>query len=280
MQTPGHLFFCFAICLALCLIAAGCTGLAGAPENEATVVLQPNAPGLPLTGIWNIVLEKTGATNETAVLNSADLMIGADGEMERMSLEFWDGSEGNADLVHVDLSFFPDRAGKISWSRAASESVPVSLHPLDVLGELEQVDFADLHLGKKGLWIEVSGSRGSIGYGGGDYDLALLENGTFTPLREVRFAGDVQGCPITIMGRDGQGGNVTITETRDFLFWRDVRTSTTYQEPDPERENIVAFVPESLAMADHLSLQPFIPQRDGSSQVHPLSPPACRSASG
>ncbi|WP_342676780.1 hypothetical protein [Methanofollis sp. UBA420] len=252
MQTPGPLFFCFATSLALCLIATGCTGLAGAPENEATVILQPNALGLPLTGIWNIVLEKTGATNETAVLNSADLMIGAGGELERMIIEFWDGSEGNADLVYVDLSFSPDRAGKISWSRAASESVPVSLHPLDVLGELEEVDFADLHLGSEGLWIGVSGMCGPVRYGGGDYDLALLENGTFTPLREVRFVGDVQACPINILGRGGQGGNVTITETRDFLFWRDVRTSTTYEEPDPERENIVAFVPESLAMADEV----------------------------
>ncbi|QSZ68051.1 hypothetical protein RJ40_11375 [Methanofollis aquaemaris] len=252
MQSSRLLYVCSALALALCLIAAGCTGLAGAPENEATVVLQPNAFGLPLGEIWTIILEKTGATNETAVLNSADLVIGADGELERMTIEFWDEKEGGANLVHVDLSFFPDRPGKISWSRAASETVPVSLHPLDVLGELEEVDFADLHLGKEGLWIMVSGSRGSIGYGGGDYDLALLENGTFTPLGEVHFAGDVQACPISILGRGGQGGNVTITETRDFLFWHDERTSTTYEEPDPERENIIAFVPESISMADEV----------------------------
>jgi hypothetical protein len=250
MQSPALLYLCSV--LALSLITTGCTGLAAAPENEATVILQPNALGLPLTGIWNIVLEKTGATNETAVLNSADVMIGAGGELERMNIEFWDGSEDDADLVHVDLSFFPDWPGRISWMRAKAETVPVSLHPLDVLGELEQVDFADLHLGKKGLWIGVSGTRGSIRYGGGDYDLALLENGTFTPLREVHFVGDVQGCPIGILGRGGQGGNVTITETRDFLFWHEVRTYTTCEEPDPERENLIAFVPKSLAVADEV----------------------------
>ncbi|MBP2144801.1 hypothetical protein J2129_000255 [Methanofollis sp. W23] len=250
MESSRILYVCSALALALCLIAAGCTGLAGAPDHKETIILQPNALGLPFTEIWNTILEKTGATNETAVLNSADIMIGVDGSLEWLSLEFWDENEDGADLVHVDLSFSPDRSGTISWSRAISETVPVSLHPLDVLGELEQVDFADLHLGTEGLWIEVSGTRGSIGYGNGNYDLVLLENGTFTPLREVWFTPDVQGCPIGIYGRGGQGGNVTITETSDFLFWHEEKTYTTYEEPDPERENIIVFVPESLAMAD------------------------------
>lgn len=256
MESSSLLCVSSALILALCLIAAGCTGLAAAPDHKESVILQPNALSLPLTEIWNIVLEKTGATNETAVLNSADVMIGGDGSLEWLSLEFWDGTEDNSDFIAVGLTFSPDRPGSIAWSRippeSETETVPVSLHPFDIFGELEQVDFADLHLGTEGLWIEVSGMRGSTRYVDGNYDLVLLENGTFTPLSEVRFVGDVQGCPIGIYGRGGQGGNVTITETSDFLFWHEERTYTTYEEPDPERENIIAFVPESLAMADEV----------------------------
>lgn len=209
MESSSLLCISSALILALCLITTGCTGLAAAPENQATAILQPNALGLPLTEIWNIVLEKTGATNETAVLNSADIMIGADGSLEWLSLEFWDGAEDNSDFIAVDLTFSTDRPGSIAWSRippaSETETVPVSLHPFDVLSELEQVDFADLHLGTEGLWIEVSGTRGPIGYGNGNYDLVLLENGTFTPLSEVRFVGDVQGSPIGIYGRGRPG---------------------------------------------------------------------------
>ncbi|WP_440953834.1 hypothetical protein ACSAZK_08985 [Methanosarcina sp. Mfa9] len=218
------------------LISAGCT------ENTLeTVALTPEPYELPLSELWALTVNETGVENETAVFSNLRVRIGSEGVPEHILLEFWGERRDRWNFFHVDVN----SEGAVSWySSESTDSFQEAPHPLELLGEFEEIRLRELTFGKEGLYIEVDKGLRAIYDGRLNNDIFVLKNGSLLPLELVRFPSPKPRYPVTI-GKRGYH-NVLIkenktTEESDIIFL-----------PGKEAPSFTVFTEESLSKAEML----------------------------
>lgn len=196
---------------------------------------------LPLSELWALTVNETGVENKTAAFSILRVRIGPEGSPEHILLEFWGERRGRWNFFHVEVN----SRGAVSWySRESTDSSREAPHPLELLGEFEEIRLRELTFGKEGLYIEVDKGLRAIYEGRLNNDIFVLKDGSLIPLELVRFSSAKPRYPVTI-GKMGYH-NVLIKENKttgesDITFL-----------PGKEAPWFTVFTEESLSKAELL----------------------------
>ncbi|AKB23653.1 hypothetical protein MSMTP_0184 [Methanosarcina sp. MTP4] len=218
------------------LISTGCT-----EKTLETVALTPEPYELPLSELWDLTVNETGVENETAAFSNLKVSIGPQRSPEHILLEFWGERRGRWNFFHVEVN----SRGAVSWySSESTDSSQEAPHPLELLGEVEQVRLRELTFGEEGLYIEVDKVWRASYDGRLNNDVFVLKDGSLLPLELVRFSSAKPRYPITI-GKRGYH-NVLVKENKttgesDITFL-----------PGKEAPSFTVFTEESLSEAELL----------------------------
>lgn len=160
-------------------------------ENQ---LLPPNVYGLPLSELWEIVLQEIGASNEST-LNRFYVEMDEKGNLKHLILEFSEVKCKPCRTYHVEYV-----NGKLGYYSAEVENVKAGLHPLTLFKELEKLNFRDVlrDYSYKGFVIDAEMESGRVGYSSNFTKIYLLLNGSLIPLKRIIFDSEIPWCRVTI----------------------------------------------------------------------------------
>ena len=185
------------LALAVCILFGVGIGLFACQlsqkQNEA--YLPPNVYGLPLSEFWEVVLQETKASNESA-LNWFYVTTDEKGNLKHLILEFSEVTDCKpCKTYHVEYI-----NGKLKYYSAEVEHVKAGLHPLAIFRELEKLDFREILRAYpyKSFVIDAEMESGRVGYSSNYTKVYLLLNGSLIPLKRIIFDSEIPWCRITI----------------------------------------------------------------------------------
>lgn len=229
------------IALAICIVfaAAGILSifvLCYDPGPPA-VSLPQNIYGTPLSKMWAIVEERTGAENATAVLGEFKLVATGDGSIESLHMDFYGDNEGLHQFYRIRVS----PMSIMTWDSHPVDTVPAGEHPLVLLSEIERIPYRELVGENTGLIVNVNAQSGDLGYDAEYRSLFALHRGKVVPLERVAFSTNDPWYDIAVFTSDGSigvsGGGSVIGESNYYctLFTlRDLGKAETVEYRDAE----------------------------------------------
>jgi len=231
-------------------------------QNYACI--SPNAYGLPLSSLWETVLENVGVENETAVLQWLYVEIDRDGKVEHIVLQFSGTFNGEPRWYQVEVF-----SGKVKWHSWKAEEVGRGLHPLTLFKEIEKLNLREIPSGENGITIDTAPISGSVGYEDRYSDIYLLKNGILIPLKRIVFDSDIPWYLVGICKRE----KYSVEANKTFEVSKTVIINVT--ESNKENQCILIFIPQDLSKAkvveyrEGLTTPPFQKLEEMSKQ-HPV----------
>jgi hypothetical protein len=231
------------LALVICLLIGVGIGLfvcqLSSNQQQNDVYLPPNVYGLPLSSLWEIVLENTKVENKSVILNWLHIDINGNGDIEHIILEFSGVIDQRCKMYHIEVN----ARGKVRWYSADIDNASGGMHPLTLFKELEKLNFREIPSGDDGISIDVSATSGSVGYEDNKcVDIYLLKNGSLIPLKKVIFESSIPWYPIEICKREvlrSEGSKAEVEKT----------VTINVNESNKESQCFVVFIPQDLSKA-------------------------------
>jgi len=226
--------------LLLSLFSAGCM-TSDAPSHQIEPYILPsNVFALPLSTLWDHIVETTGIDDRTALLDQCRITLDSGGSVGSIQVDFSAESSGRYSFYQV--RYLP---GELSLMRTDHIQPGLSgEHPLRLLGGIQDLPFDTISMGEEGLFILAESQSGSLRYDAAMSDLFLLEEGTLIPLQEAVFSTETPWYTIHLEQRD----------LIDRVLTNDGTSAVVSPEPAGMRSSFTVFLPEELEKAEEYLL--------------------------
>lgn len=206
------------------------TGVLVHNPEPPTPTLRQNIYGLPLSEMWAIVQDQTGAENSTAVLGDFWLVIDGDGAVEQLRFEFCGDDNGLPHWYRVAVS----STGRVTCNSLEVDRISPGEHPLTLFTEIERIPYREL-AGENGGLVVVTGSQlGSLTYDAGYGNLYALRGDELIPLRHVVFNTTEPWYSIDVSHGVKDGSGLVGTYYCTIFTLRDLARAERVYSPDGE----------------------------------------------
>ncbi|MDV2988912.1 MAG: hypothetical protein P3T54_01945 [Dehalogenimonas sp.] len=173
------------------MLLAGLVAFSGCANPS--VAVSSHIDDLDLTGVWHQVVDVIDVQEETARLDTFNLLTDADGDIQKLSLKFYGyDTDGSPKFYSAEMN----SAGQLVVKTLVTTSVLEYRHPLGILAELDAVGIAALERGDGGLAVQIRFQRNDIGYTYDYVDVFHLAHGHLRQLELIRLSSNYYSCTI------------------------------------------------------------------------------------